>query len=201
MGCRQQAARQVHDLHAAAARHAAGDGGERPLYSQGVTNPDAKSARQGRGLLASLADPELIVPSLSSATKIGAIKELVNRLHVRGMVNDSLSFLQAVLERETLESTIVGGNVALPHARSRAVNQLGMAVGLSRAPLDYPSGDDRRPVSLICLIAVPAREPGSYLALLGSLALTLSDADLRRALLDATSADELHHLLVGNHAC
>jgi mannitol/fructose-specific phosphotransferase system IIA component (Ntr-type) len=74
-------------------------------------------------------------------------------------------------------------------------------VGLSRAPLDYPSGDDRRPVSLICLIAVPAREPGSYLALLGSLALTLSDADLRRALLDATSADELHHLLVGNHAC
>ncbi|MEW6754568.1 MAG: PTS sugar transporter subunit IIA [Candidatus Latescibacterota bacterium] len=168
------------------------------MYTQSMVCRDARTARQGLGLLAALADPELIVPSLGSANKIGAIKELVDRLHVRGMVNDSLSFLQAVLERENLESTILSSSVALPHARSRAVNRLGMAVGVARPPLDFPSGDDRRPVDLICLIAIPAHAPGSYLALLGSLARTLGDADLKGALVNAASADELYRLLVGN---
>jgi fructose PTS system EIIBC or EIIC component len=191
---------QVQDLQWGPATAQVARVGEGAVYSQEMVCRDAESARQGRGLLASLADPDLLVPGLESSSKIGAIKELVNRLHVRGTVNDSLSFLQAALERETLESTIMGGNVALPHARSRAVNRLGMAMGVARSPLDYPSGDDRRPVEVICLVAVPADAPGSYLALLGSLARTLGDADLRRSLLGATSAGELYRLLVNSHA-
>jgi PTS system fructose-specific IIC component len=145
-------------------------------------------------------NPELLVPSLCSGTKIGAIKELVDRLHRHGIVRDSLSFLQSVLEREALQSTIVRDGVALPHARSRAVAELGVAVGVAREPIDFPSGDDRSPVHLICLVAVPASGSDPYLPLLANLAGTLSAPGLRDALPHTTTADELHALLTARRA-
>ncbi len=145
--------------------------------------------------LAELVDPDLLVPRLKADNKIGAIKELVDRLYARGIVRDTLSFLQAVLGRENLESTILGNDVAMPHARSRSVNRLGMAVGISPSPIDYPSGDERQAIRIICLIAVPAQAPDAYLALLGTLARTFEDEGLKNALLQTTTAEELHGLL------
>lgn len=145
--------------------------------------------------LAGVLHPETMIPSLSSSTKIGAIKELVNALHSRGTVADSLSFLQAVLERENLGSTVLEGEVALPHARSRTVQQLSMAVGVCPLPLDFPSGDDRHGVRLVCLIAVPSESPGLYLGLLGAVARTLGDADVRQQVMAAGSPTDMHRIL------
>ena len=141
-----------------------------------------------------LLDPVLMVPELKADNKIAAIKELIDRLYLTGVVKDSLSFLQAVLGRENVESTILG-EVAIPHARSLAVNQLGLALGVCRLPIDYPSGDDRQAVQIICLIAVPAHAPDSYLALLGALARTFRDAELKNSLLQAVSPEELCDLM------
>lgn len=157
---------------------------------------DAKFAFQADTLegLESLLDPALMIPELKADNKIAAIKELIDRLYLKGIVKDSLSFLQAVLGRENIESTILG-EVAVPHARSQAVNQLGLALGVSRLPIDYPSGDERQAIQIICLIAVPAHAPDSYLALLGALARTFGDGDLIGALLQARTPEELCDLL------
>ncbi len=146
--------------------------------------------------IADVVDPALLLPELSATSKIGAIKELVDRLHGRGIVEDSLSFLQSVLEREQLQSTILGTEVALPHARSRGVRALGLALGRTATPIDFPSGDERQSVRLICLIAVPSHAPDSYLHLLGSLAQILSQAERRDALLQAQSAKHMQELLL-----
>lgn len=148
--------------------------------------------------VADIVDPALFLPELAATTKIGAIKELVDRMHARGIVEDSLSFLQSVLEREQLQSTILGSQVALPHARSRGVRSLGLALGLTATPIDFPSGDERQSVRLICLIAVPAHAPDSYLHLLGSLARLLSQTQRKDALLRAQSAQHMQELLLEN---
>ena len=88
-----------------------------------------------------------------------------------------------------------GKRFALPHARSRSVNELGLALGIARPPIDFPSGDDRRPIHLICLIAVPAHAPDLYLALLAALARTFADVELRRSLLNCASKEEIYRLL------
>ena len=116
--------------------------------------------------MADLLTADLLIPQLEADSKIGAIKELVDRLHRGGVVTDTLSFLQSVPERENLQSTILGGDVALPHARSRTVSKLGLALGTMAQPIDFPSGDDRCTVQMICLIAVPAHAPDLYLSLL-----------------------------------
>ena len=146
--------------------------------------------------MSALTAPDLLVPSLSGDTKIRAIKELVDRLHAGGVVRDSLSFLQAVLERENLLSTVLDHGVALPHARSRAVDRLGVAVGVSGQPIEYPSGDERGTVRVICLVAVPAQISVPYLELLAALSNAFGEAGFRSALLNATSPEELYHLLL-----
>ncbi|MFH1568397.1 MAG: PTS sugar transporter subunit IIA [Gemmatimonadota bacterium] len=145
--------------------------------------------------MARVLHPDTMLPGLEPESKIWALKELVDALHGRGVVTDSLSFLQAVLERENLGSTVLDGEVAVPHARSRSVNRLGMAVGACRQPLDFPSGDDRHGVRLICLIAVPSEAPGLYLSLLAAVARTFGDHRLRQQLLEADDPEAMHRLL------
>ena len=163
-----------------------------PATYPGSPRLGAKTARYD--LTDELIDPELLVPNLRASTKIGAIKELVDLLHAKGVVKDSLSFLQAVLEREALNSTILD-DVALPHARTPAVNQMGMALGVARRPIDFPSGDERGSIQLLCLIAVPAHESDLYLTLLSTLARSFNDNDFKTALLNCSSSQNLYHLL------
>ena len=149
--------------------------------------------------LAQVLNEELLIPRLAAGSKIGIINALVDALHRGGIVTDRLSFLQSVLERENLQSTILGSDVALPHARSRSASRLGLALATMAQPVDFPSGDDRRAVQLICLIAVPAHAPDLYLSLLASLARTLSDANLKLGLLHAATAGDMHRLLTATH--
>lgn len=145
--------------------------------------------------MAQVIDPSTMAPKLTSSSKIQAIKELVDRLHARDIVSDSLDFLQSVLERENLESTVLVGDVALPHARSRSVRRLGMAVGTCPEPMDFPSGDDLCGVRMICLIAVPSEAPGQYLGLLASMSRILSDDAFRNTLVGATTSEDMYDLL------
>jgi len=147
--------------------------------------------------MAKVIHPSTMAPDLASASKIQALKELVDRLHAREVVADSLDFLQSVLERENLQSTVLVGDVALPHARSRSVHRLGMAVGTCPEPLEFPSGDDLCGVRMICLIAVPSEAPGQYLGLLASMSRILADDRFRDALVEATTQEDMHALLAG----
>lgn len=141
--------------------------------------------------------PTLMVPDLAADSKIAAIKELAVRLRAREVVEDSLAFVQSVLERENLSSTVLAdGRIALPHARGRMVRRLGMALARTRAPIEFPSGDDRHEVGMICLIAVPDDAPGLYLRLLGVLARVFADGDCLSAMEHAETAEEMQALLV-----
>ena len=129
---------------------------------------------------------------------MGAIKEMVDRLHQAGCVTDSLSFLQSVLAREALESTVVGEGVAFPHARSRTATRLGMAVGLSRLGVDFHSDAHASRVHLVCLLAVPALRDEGYLDSLGVLSGLFQDAEFRSGLRACRTHDEMcKHISLG----
>ncbi len=139
-------------------------------------------------------DTDLLVPKLRSSDKIGAIKELVDVMYKANYVKDSLGFLQSVLEREDIESTVVEEGVAFPHARSRCVEKLGVAVGISPKGVDFRPEQDDAPVHLICLFAVPPSVSGSYLSLLSSLSKVLEDNRLKHNLAECHSANEINEL-------
>ena len=140
-------------------------------------------------------DRSLMVPALQSQDRMGAIKELVDCMHRAGCVTDSLSFLQSVLDREDLESTVLGTGVAFPHTRCRSVPRLGVAFGISREGVDFYSEYCPHPVHLICLLAVPVCEAEGYLPLLGRLTGLFQDSQFRSGLVDCHTPEEMYRFL------
>ncbi len=138
-------------------------------------------------------DPQVMVPDLKSGDRIGAIKELVDRMHLAGWVDDSLSFLQSVLVREDLESTVVTEGVAFPHARCHAVKRLGAAVGVSRQGVRF--GGQGEPVHVVCLLGVPTSNSDAYLPLLAHVSQTFDDRAFTECLLECSSSEHMYRTI------
>lgn len=145
-------------------------------------------------------DVSLLVPDLQSKDRMGAIKELVDRLYGSRKVTDSLKFLQTVLDREDQVSTVLGRGVALPHARCRSVVQPSVALGISHEGIVFPSDTEFEPVHVICMVAVPDAAPVPYLSVLSDLAMLFKDSDVRAGLMGCETSTRMCQFLT-EHLC
>jgi len=104
----------------------------------------------------------------------------------------------ALLKREELGSTGVGGGVAIPHARfTEAKAPLGVLVRLKKA-IDYEAVDSK-PVDIVFLLLLPDGAAGDKQ--LGSLAATarkLRDPAITAALRRARDGAEMYRVLTAD---
>ncbi|RKY23586.1 MAG: PTS sugar transporter subunit IIA [Planctomycetota bacterium] len=145
--------------------------------------------------LLNLLSPER-VGFLSVADKKSALNEMVNLLCGSDAVHDCEALRRAIFEREKILSTGIGLGVAVPHAKISSVTDFVVAMGITRAPVDFGSLDDK-PVRLLVAIAGPADRQSDYLKILARVTLALKKQDLRDALLAAESPDEALKVLAG----
>ena len=78
----------------------------------------------------------------SVADKAAAIDHLVDLMAAGGNLNDKELYKQRVLAREQEGSTGIGEGIAIPHAKTEAVNESGLASMIVRDGVDYESLDD-----------------------------------------------------------
>jgi PTS system nitrogen regulatory IIA component len=92
--------------------------------------------------------------------------------------------VRAILDREGLGSTGVGGGIALPHARLEEVKAAFGLLARLRRPIEFEAVDGK-PVDLVFLLLLPAKTEGEQLNVLATVARRLRDAavldQLRRA--------------------
>jgi len=96
----------------------------------------------------------------------------------------------AVLEREALLSTGVGYGVALPHAKTGAVNETRVLFAITASPVEYDSFDGE-PVRLIFLVVGPARSSRLHIQIRGRISRILNDEHIRGLLIEAETASEV----------
>lgn len=72
---------------------------------------------QDEAIITPLLRPDTVSTNLGSRTKNSTLRELVALAEKTGLVNDSPTFLEAVIHREELFSTAIGGGFAIPHPR------------------------------------------------------------------------------------
>ena len=120
--------------------------------------------------------------------------ELSRRLHRAGAVSDLMQFYHAAFNREFLESTSVGGDLALPHVRLPGLARLVFALGRSAEPIQW-TGAPRHAVRWVILAAVPASNLADYLALLAAVARVAQESAFRAGLNAAADAAEILALL------
>lgn len=133
---------------------------------------------------------ERIVLNLKAANKEEAIKNLAEVFKGASEIKDFDKFLADVFEREDLGTTGIGLELALPHARTDAVNSFIIAVGRIDKGVDFKSLDGE-PVKLIFLMATPKEEVQNYLKILAHISRLLKKEDLREALLEARTPKEV----------
>ena len=134
------------------------------------------------------------IADLRAATRDDAIAEVCSFLAAVPAVADLASFRRAVLDRERELSTGIGLGIAVPHAKVAAVGDFVLALGRSRAGIEWQALDGR-PVHLVVLIAGPEGRQARYLQVLASVTLRLKDEGVRRDLLAAPGPAEMLALL------
>jgi PTS system nitrogen regulatory IIA component len=131
---------------------------------------------------------------LRATTKREALVEICRVLAGCAQVADPAAFERAVFEREEVMSTGIGLGIAVPHAKIGSVREFVIALGRSKAGIDFQSLDGR-PVHLVVLIAGPEDRQGKYLQLLAGVTLRLKEEDVRRRLLAAPTAKDMIPIL------
>jgi PTS system nitrogen regulatory IIA component len=142
-------------------------------------------------------DKDMIKVPLVATDKMGIITELVDVLaKKKGYTEEQRStLLDAVLKRESLGSTGIGKGICIPHAKTDAVKEISMVVGVSKAEIEFGSPDDEKG-RIFFLVIAPETAASAHVELLASIARTCSSPLFRKMVLQAQSADEVYHLFM-----
>lgn len=135
--------------------------------------------------------------NLQSTSKDDVLKELVGLLHLDEK-SDAMLY-KMLKRRETLGSTGIGQNIAIPHCRSLVVSQLRVAFGRKLEGLDF-GAIDGQPVHYFFLIVAPPLEVSNqYLPVLGKIAQFAKESDVPDRLAKLKNGAEFLALLEEKH--
>ncbi|CAM3082339.1 PTS fructose transporter subunit IIABC [Sporolactobacillus spathodeae] len=117
-----------------------------------------------------------MVMDMQATTKEEAIDELIASLEKNGRINDAKLFKEMILKREKESSTGIGDGIAMPHAKTKAVNEATVVFGRSKKGLDYKALDNK-PSDLFFMIAAPEGAANVHLQTLAALSRLLIDQE------------------------
>ncbi len=143
----------------------------------------------------SLLDPNCIYLNLDVSTKEDCIQQLAEGLEKQDFIEDVKQYVRSVMDRETIGSTGVGFEVAIPHGKSAGVKKAGLAFAKLAQPVEWDSIDGQ-PVKMVFQIAVPASQAGNeHLKILSALSRKIIHESFRDQLRETNSEAEVIRLL------
>lgn len=138
--------------------------------------------------LSKLLDPARITLNVQSTKRTTALNEVARLLESHPDVANFQGFYNELLARERLDTTCLGNEIALPHARTEHVRKIVLAVGRSAGGVLFENSNQN--VRLIFVLGTPKSNPTDYLILVGTLCRLIKDAASREMLLTAATAEE-----------
>ncbi|MGL5286474.1 MAG: PTS fructose transporter subunit IIABC [Aeromonas sp.] len=150
-------------------------------------------------MITSLINEQLICLNLAASSKEEVFTEMASMLASAGKVGDKQQFVADLWAREELDNTGFEQGVALPHAKSSAVTAPAVAVGISRAGIDY-GAEDGEPSRLFFMIASPAGGANHHIEVLAELSSKLIEEGFIARLLAAATPTEALALLLEKKA-
>lgn len=137
--------------------------------------------------LSKLLDPARITLAVQSTKRTNAINEVAKLLESHPDVVNFQGFYNELLARERLDTTCLGNEIALPHARTEHVKKIVLAIGRSTDGVLFENSNQM--VKLMFVLGTPKNNPTDYLILVGALCRLIKDAASRDALLAAPTPE------------
>ncbi|MDK2859519.1 MAG: nitrogen system component [Sphaerochaeta sp.] len=101
-----------------------------------------------------------------------------------GYVSSEKAFVDAILERETIMSTGIGLQVAIPHAKMDGIKEFFVLAAVLEKDVPWDSLD-KKPVRLVFMIGGPSDRQSDYLMILSKITLVIKNPERRKALMAA----------------
>lgn len=144
--------------------------------------------------LADILPQEAVLPELESQNREAVLWELARPLLALYPELVGSDIVKALCERENMGSTAVGEGVAIPHGKVPGLRHLALAVGRSRAGIDFNAPDNEL-CHIFYLILSPEAGAGHHLRLLAQIARRAKDPVFRSEVLLAESRTQLWQTL------
>lgn len=136
---------------------------------------------------------DIMIMDMQAREKEAAIDEMIASLHRHDVLNDDKQFKEAILNREAQSSTGLGDGIAMPHAKTKAVNNPTVLFAKSKQGVNYDSLDGQ-PAYYFFMIAVPEGGNDTHLQTLAALSRQLIDPDFIQQLSKADTPEAVHTL-------
>lgn len=137
---------------------------------------------------------ELVLPDLAARSKTDVLVELATAVSALHPELERERLVQALEDRERLNSTALGDGVAIPHGKLPGIKRVFAAFARSRQGVDFHSLDGG-PTNLFFLLVAPEDSAGAHLKALARISRLLKDASFRARLLEAPDAAALYEII------
>lgn len=129
-------------------------------------------------------------------SKKEALDTLVDLMNASEKLKDVETYRNGVYEREKEGSTGIGEGIAIPHCKSAAVKEAGLAAMVVPEGVEFESLDGE-PANLFFLIAAPDTADNVHLDVLSHLSVLLMDPEFTGKLRAAKSVEEFKKVIEG----
>ncbi|ADY13963.1 putative PTS IIA-like nitrogen-regulatory protein PtsN [Sphaerochaeta globosa str. Buddy] len=128
-------------------------------------------------------DCRSVICQLQSTDKTQAILEVIDSCNIFSSLPDLERFKRGVLRRERAQTTGIGHGVAIAHGKILGLNEVHIALGISRDGIEYGSADGM-PVHLLFVIASSPSIQMEYLGSLSAILRSVRTEEMRTHLMD-----------------
>lgn len=118
-------------------------------------------------------------------------------LKERGIINNADKVKRLLIKREIIQSTAIGNGAATPHIYSDEFSKFLVSVALLKEGLDFKA-PDKLDVYVVFIIMSDDRDIGLHLKTLAHIARLVGNTNLIAEFRNATSEDEILHILTEN---
>lgn len=139
---------------------------------------------------ANVLNTNVVKCELESSTKEDIIRELLTLLVNDGKLTDLEGTVKDVMDRERQMSTGIQEGVAIPHAKTKAVKELVVAIGLKKEGVDFDSLDGKMS-NIFILTLSPVDRIGPHVQFLAEISKIIQHKDAREALLNAKTPSDI----------
>ncbi len=153
-----------------------------------LTLPFHAPSRRMAGRLTALLHPSRISLNVHATKRTVAIHEVARLLESHTEVTSFQGFYNELLARERLDTTCLGNEIALPHARTEHVQSIVLSVGRSEAGVLFENSNQK--VRLLFVLGTPKSNPGDYLLVVSALCRLLKEPAHREALMQAATPED-----------
>jgi nitrogen PTS system EIIA component len=133
---------------------------------------------------------DLVLPDLAGRSKTDVRIELATAVARQHPELDRERLVQALEDRERLNSTALGDGVAIPHGKLSGIKRVFAAFARSKQGVDFHSLDGE-PTHLFFLLVAPEDSAGAHLKALARISRLLKDENFRARLMQAPDATAL----------